>query len=213
MRSSRIALIGCGAAAVPYLQALRELRLRPALFVDADIAAAGRLAKGAAVAATPAAASDRFEAAIVTGTAAGSASALHELAIAGKPVLCAPEAQAAAARTGPFPAAIDTGSRCFAGSHLRFAWGAQRVRSLLKAGGLGSVHSIDARFGAPLPAAAGTQDYWDRTIAGGGVLTNPGVHLLDLLAWWLGPLTPVSLQDDSNGGVEAGGRCTRLDRR
>lgn len=203
MRKSRIALIGCGAPAVPYLQALRELRLRPAVFVDADIAAAERLAKGAAVAATPAAAFDRFEAAIVTGIAAGSATALHELAIAVKPVLCAPEAQAAAARTGPFPAAIETGSRSFAGSHLRFARGALRVRSLLKARALGSVHSIDARFGAPPPAAAQSPDYWDRTIAGGGVLTNPGVHLLDLLAWWLGPLTPVSLQDDSNGGVEA----------
>jgi nucleoside-diphosphate-sugar epimerase/predicted dehydrogenase len=203
MGKSRIALIGCGTAAVPYLRALRELRLPPAVFVDADVAAARRLAKGAAVAATPAAAFDRFEAAIVTGIAAGSATALHELAIAVKPVLCAPEAQAAAARTGPSPAAIDTGSHSFAGSHLRFAWGAQRVRSLLKSGGLGSVVSFDARFGAPLPAAAGSPDYWDRTIAGGGVLTNPGVHLLDLLAWWLGPLTPVSLQDDSNGGVEA----------
>ncbi|MDQ2963573.1 MAG: NAD-dependent epimerase/dehydratase family protein [Pseudomonadota bacterium] len=203
MRKARIALIGCGAAAVPYVQALRQLRLRPTVFVDADIAAARRLAKDAVVAATPAAVLDRFDAAIVTGIAAGSAIALHELAIAIKPVLCAPEAQAAAARIGAFPAAIAAGSGSFAGSHLRFAQGARRVRALLEAGGLGSVLSIDARFGAPPPAAAHSPEYWDRTIAGGGVLTSPGVDLLDLLAWWLGPLTPVGLQDDSNGGVEA----------
>jgi nucleoside-diphosphate-sugar epimerase/predicted dehydrogenase len=203
MPTSRLALIGCGAVAASYLRALRQLRLRPTIFVDSDIAAARRLARGAAVAATPAAAFDLFDAAIVTGIGAGNTDALLELARAAKPVLCAPEAMAAAVRTGAHPALTGSCPGSFAGSHLRFAPGAQQLRSLLDAGSLGALESFDVRFGEPPPAAAGSPDYWDRTVAGGGVLIDPGMHLLDLLSWWLGPLAPGALFDDSDGGVEA----------
>lgn len=37
----------------------------------------------------------------------------------------------------------------------------------------------------------------------GGVLTNPGVHALDLAAWWLGGIEPVRYRDDGAGGVES----------
>jgi nucleoside-diphosphate-sugar epimerase/predicted dehydrogenase len=203
MRTPRIALIGCGAAARPYLAALRRLRLRPAIFADADVAAARRLARGAPVVAVAmlGSAFDRFDAAIVTGIGADSASALHELALAAKPVLCAPEALAAACE-GTRPPAIGA-APVFAGSHVRFASSAQRVRSLLQSGRLGSLVSFDARFGGAAPAATRSPDYWDRRIAAGGVLIDPGIHLLDLFAWWLGPLEAGSLADDGDGGVEA----------
>ncbi len=203
LRAARIALIGCGAAATPFRAALRRLGIRPTLCVDTDLVAARRLAGGAAVAQRAAQDFDRFDAAIVTGIGVGSAGELSELTAAAKPVLCGPEVLAAAARGGMNPEIIAVGSRSFAGSHLRFAPGAQRVRSLLKSGRLGSILRFDARLGGRLPPDAASPAYWDQAIAGGGVLTNPGVHVLDLLAWWLGPLTADGLGDDSAGGVEA----------
>jgi nucleoside-diphosphate-sugar epimerase len=124
---------------------------------------------------------------------------LRELAATGKPILCAPEALAAATRVGARPAP----SALVAPSHLRFAPGAERVRSILQAESLGPLTSFDVRLGTPPPAAARSPEYWDRRIAGGGVLVDPGAHMLDLLAWWIGPLTATSLVDDADGGVEA----------
>ena len=202
-RTARIALIGCGAAAGIHRAALRHLGIRPTVYVDSDLTAARQLARGAAVATTAASAAELFDAAIITGIGVGSASALHDLSAVAKPVLCGPEVLAAAARGGTNAKIIDIGSGSFAGSHLRFAPGAQRVRSLLQSGRLGSMLSVDARLGVPPPADAGSAVYWDKAIAGGGVLANPGMDVLDLLAWWLGPLTPLSFVDDSAGGVEA----------
>jgi nucleoside-diphosphate-sugar epimerase len=195
---ARVAVIGCGAAAALDVAALFRLGLRPALFVDPDLAAARRLARGAAIAATPGEALDRFDAAIVTGI--GCASALHELVRAGKEVLCAPEALAAAAISNP---AVAAPSSLLAPSHLRFAPAAERVRALLKAGQLGSLARFELRYGASPPPEARLPAYWDRRIAGGGVLVDPGVQLLDLVAWWIGPLSAESCADDSVGGVEA----------
>ena len=185
-----------------HLLALRRLGLRPALFVDVDVAAARRLARGVPVVPAPDAARESFDVAIVTGTGAGIHAALAELARQAKPVLCAPEALAAAACAGADPATPPTPSS-FSGSHLRFAQAAERVRALVLEGAAGTLQSFDVRFGELPSAAARSPDYWDRRIAGGGVLIQPGVHVLDLLAWWLGPLTPISLIDDSDGGVEA----------
>ncbi len=40
-------------------------------------------------------------------------------------------------------------------------------------------------------------------MAGGGVLLDIGVHVLDLLLWWLGDLSVVEYRDDALGGVES----------
>ena len=203
LRSVRIALIGCGSAATTYRRALRQPGLRLAVCVDADFAAARRLAGGAAVAATVGEASDRFDAAIVTGMGIGMTRALHELANAGKPVLCAPTAMAAATCTSATSAMNGGGPRPFVASPLRFAPAARRVRALLAAGRIGPILRFDARLGGPPPADARSPCYWDKAVAGGGVLIDPGIHVFDLLTWWLGPLIPGALDDDSGGGVEA----------
>jgi predicted dehydrogenase len=44
---------------------------------------------------------------------------------------------------------------------------------------------------------------YDPTFAGGGILADTGIHVLDLLCWWFGDCTSVEYADDSEGGVEA----------
>jgi predicted dehydrogenase len=41
-----------------------------------------------------------------------------------------------------------------------------------------------------------------RQSAGGGVLIDHGVHWLDLLLWWIGPVQELEYTDDAAGGVE-----------
>jgi nucleoside-diphosphate-sugar epimerase len=66
---------------------------------------------------------------------------------------------------------------------------------------LGDIVSVDVRQSAggrwPYASAAALSPE-----AGGGVLLDFGVHLLDLLLWWLGDLRAVSARDDAQGGIE-----------
>ncbi|MEO6255810.1 MAG: Gfo/Idh/MocA family oxidoreductase, partial [Sphingomicrobium sp.] len=45
--------------------------------------------------------------------------------------------------------------------------------------------------------------YFDPQRGGGGVLEDVGVHVLDLLRWWLGEPDTVAFADDALGGVAA----------
>ena len=42
-----------------------------------------------------------------------------------------------------------------------------------------------------------------KEMAGGGVLADFGVHVLDLLLWWLGDWAEVEYRDDAMGGIES----------
>ena len=75
------------------------------------------------------------------------------------------------------------------------------ARQLFSAGALGDVLRVDVRQSAggrwpyASPAALSPE-------AGGGVLLDFGVHLFDLLLWWLGNLRAVAARDDARGGIE-----------
>jgi predicted dehydrogenase len=75
---------------------------------------------------------------------------------------------------------------------------------VLKEGLLGSLRSYEWEHGTPFvwPTASGF--YFSRELAGGGVLLDDGVHLLDCLLDWFGPVTSFEYQDDNWGsGIEA----------
>ncbi|HVU32052.1 MAG TPA: Gfo/Idh/MocA family oxidoreductase [Opitutaceae bacterium] len=67
----------------------------------------------------------------------------------------------------------------------------------------GRLQSFDVREGGPFNWPAATPSFFDRKQAGGGVLLDAGVHVLDLLLWWLGEPTHVAYADDAQGGLEA----------
>ncbi len=103
-------------------------------------------------------------------------------------------------------AASATGAILAVGHDFRHFPVARYARELLHAGILGIVRGVDVRqsagtnWPATSPAALSPE-------SGGGVLLDFGVHLLDLLTWWLGDLRVRAYRDDAAGGVESECEC------
>ncbi|HEX6104578.1 MAG TPA: Gfo/Idh/MocA family oxidoreductase, partial [Gemmatimonadales bacterium] len=78
---------------------------------------------------------------------------------------------------------------------------ARFARDLFASATLGPVGRVDLR-----QSAGGRWPYASAAVlspeAGGGVLLDFGVHLLDLLLWWLGDIEVVACRDDAVGGIE-----------
>jgi predicted dehydrogenase len=78
---------------------------------------------------------------------------------------------------------------------------ARFARELFAGGTLGPVRRVELR-----QSAGGRWPYASAAVlspdAGGGVLIDFGVHLLDLLLWWLGDLRALTCRDDAAGGIE-----------
>jgi len=100
-------------------------------------------------------------------------------------------------------AATETGRAALAVGLVRRWYEASRwIKASIDAGDLGAVLSVDAREGAIF----GWQVVSDATFRrdkGGGVLSDIGIHVLDLLVWWLGDPEPIAYRDDAMGGVDA----------
>jgi predicted dehydrogenase len=69
---------------------------------------------------------------------------------------------------------------------------------------LGTLEGYDWQSGGALDWRSASGFYFDRALAGGGVLIDLGVHLLDSLIDWFGPVTKIDYEDDDWGsGIEA----------
>ncbi|HUQ76734.1 MAG TPA: Gfo/Idh/MocA family oxidoreductase [Burkholderiales bacterium] len=208
MSAPTIALIGCGAVAEAfYVPALRQ---RPALarsliVVDPDRARAEALRQrlGAAQAVT-----DYRE---VLGRIAGALVLtphhLHcpialDLARHGVAVLCEKPLAETAAEVDAIVAAGEAHRVPIIVNQTRRLFPAAReVSRLLAEGAIGELREIRYELGAPFDWPAATPAYFR---GGRGVLFDTGVHVVDLVCWWLGGEPEVlDYADDARGGTEA----------
>lgn len=208
MNPLRLGIVGCGAVA--------ELYHLPAVAACSDVRLVGladpRLERAAELA-------ERYGATLVTEDASGlvgtvdaaivaTPNSLHaanaiELARAGVHVLVEkPLARTTAECDAIADAAAASGVVAGVGHDFRQFPVAQTAHAMLAGGVAGDVESAELLQGAGGNWPHTSADAFTRDRMGGGVLIDFGVHMLDLLAWWLGPLEVESYRDDAEGGVE-----------
>jgi predicted dehydrogenase len=210
----RIALAGCGAvSSLYYAPALQELQragevVLAAVF-DPERGAAERIAAQfpAVVVADSfeALQAVAFELAVVASPPALHAHQSIQLLRAGRAVLCEkPMATTLVDAQAMVAAAAESQAVLAVGMVRRFFPAAEFIRNAIALGVLGELSSFDlaegsANFGWPVASPS----YFQRQQAGGGVLMDIGVHVLDLLTWWLGEPVALDYADDAMGGIEA----------
>ncbi len=206
---TRLAIIGCGfLARTRLLPALRRIGWLPEVLVDPASQRAEALAReigtpgGLVTAPDWTAVADRFDAAVVAVPNAWHGPVGTALAAAGKHLLMEPPfAAGGAACRAVMDAAGRSGVVLRAAHPRRHLHAARWTEAVIRSGQLGPLRRIDWREGRVFDRSDVTEAVlWPEE---GGVLTNPGVHALDLLAWWFGGVTPVRYRDDSAGGVES----------
>lgn len=79
----------------------------------------------------------------------------------------------------------------------------KEIKRMIDVGALGMARAFEITEGGPYGWPAMSFSFFDRKVAGGGVLMDSGVHTLDLLQWLLGDIRVVEFFDDaSTDGVE-----------
>jgi predicted dehydrogenase len=205
----RLAVVGCGAVSqihhVPAIAASN--RVEAAVLVDADEGRARELAGRYGV---PEVATDyRDLPGRVDGAVVALPNSLHapvsiELLRRGVAVLVEkPMAMTVAECDAMIEAAREGRTVLAVGLDFRFFESSAFVRDLLKDGLIGEIRSFDLRQGVIPRWPFATDFLLRKEMAGGGVLADFGVHVLDLLLWWLGDLAVADYRDDALGGVES----------
>jgi predicted dehydrogenase len=100
-------------------------------------------------------------------------------------------------------AARESDRRLAVGLQFRLFDSSRLVRELLDRNLLGPLRRFDLRLGVISRWPFASDFVLRRETAGGGVLVDYGVHLLDLLLFWLDHLEPVRCRHDALGGLEA----------
>ncbi|MFY9820747.1 MAG: Gfo/Idh/MocA family oxidoreductase [Thermoanaerobaculia bacterium] len=208
-RKLRLAVVGCGAvAAIHHLPALSLCRGAEAtVLVDAD---PGRARDLAARFGVPETATDvrslpgRVDAAIVAVPNSLHAPVSIDLLRQGVHVLVEKPMALSVGECDAMIAAAEAGRSVLAvGLEFRFFDSSLFVRNLLRDGLLGKIQRFEMHQGV-IPRWPFATDFMLRKeLAGGGVLADFGVHVLDLLLWWLGDWTDVEYRDDAQGGIES----------
>ena len=95
------------------------------------------------------------------------------------------------------------------GHYKRFFPASAALRELCGGGSaLGELRRFAIAEGGRFTWPAVSPSFFEPSQTPGGVLLDLGVHVLDLLLWWLGEPTDFSYADDAMGGLEANARVT-----
>ena len=208
MEPLRIAVVGCGAVAqLNHLPALAASRhAKAAVLVDRDLSRAQAQARRWGV---PRAVADVAEMGEVDAAIVALPNHLHapvtiDLLRRRIPVLVEkPMAPTVADCDAMIAAAAETGVPLAVGLEFRFFDSTATVRELLASELVGPLTGLDLRQGV-IPRWPFATDFMLRKeTAGGGVLADFGVHVLDLLLCWLGDWRDVRCADDALGGLES----------
>jgi len=203
----RLALVGCGAMAGPYLAATSgSTAFSPTMLVDVAPDRARRRAEEygiAEIAEDHRKVLGRVDAAVVAVPNHLHAPVTLDLLRHGIHVLVeAPMAMTVPDCEAMLRASHDARARLAVGLAHRHSSAARFVKTLLACRCLGEPRRFEIRAGTPYRWPAATDSPFRRA-TGGGVLADAGVHLLDLVLWWLGDYAEVACEEDSRGGVEA----------
>lgn len=115
-------------------------------------------------------------------------------AAAGVHVICEKPLAVEIAEANRMVEAAERGGITFAGIFQRRFWpAARRIRAAIDDGKLGRITHGECRVYIWRPESYFAQDAWRGKWAteGGGALMNQAVHAIDLLQWYLGPVTEV----------------------
>lgn len=208
-----IALSGCGAVASEYYGPVLQARAAAGALRVAAIHDPSAMRRAAVAGHFPDAAQfDDFGAmlalkpdlVIVASPPAHHADQSIAALEAGAAVLCEKPMALSLARAEAMAVAASRTGGLLAVAMVRRHFPASRiVRRVIRESLFGSPLGIEIFEGGPFAWPIGDQSYFSRAVSGGGVLTDVGSHLLDLLGFWLGDLELVSAADDAMGGVEA----------
>jgi predicted dehydrogenase len=193
MKRLRFGVVGCGAIStifqIPALQRVPRAELTALVDVDAAWAKTVAGKTGA-----PEAYGDyrqligRVDAALIATPNTTHADIACALLEHGVHVLCEkPLATTSADVARMLTAAQASGARLMAAHCLRFSPNLAKLHDLVRDGLIGDVRSINAAIGGLYDAGPQRTDFRkNRTLSGGGVLIDLGVHLIDLAIWMAG---------------------------
>lgn len=190
MRPLRFGVVGCGAIATLHqLPALRRVAAAsPVAVADADRDWAARVAERFRI---PDAFGDyrdligRVDAVLVATPNHTHADIACGLLGAGVHVLCEkPLATTRAEVERMLDATARSGARLMAAHCLRFSANLAMLKEIVAAGWLGELTEMTAAIGGPYEHSARRTDFRrQRQLAGGGVLVDLGIHVIDLAVW------------------------------
>lgn len=92
------------------------------------------------------------------------------------------------------------------GLYKRFFPSSRYLKDLFSEGQLGPLLSFHISEGGPFKWPAASPSFFIKAQTPGGVLLDIGVHVLDLLIWWLNEPTVYRYFDDAMGGLETNSR-------
>ena len=207
----RVILVGCGAVARQfYVPALRTLQnaglVRVSAIVDPSVSAREVVARAfpkagqsATLEQTTAPAGTLAIIASPPGFHAAQTISAFER---GWHVLCEKPMASSVSEAESMVAAAQRHQRLLAvGLYKRFFPSSRYIRGLCRDWSLGPLTHFSIAEGGPFRWPAGPS-FFDRTQTRGGVLFDIGVHVFDLLSWWLGEPANVRYADDAMGGLE-----------
>jgi predicted dehydrogenase len=207
MTPLRLGIVGCGAVTelyhLPAVASCADVILVG--LVDPQIARAERLASqfGATAAVAEWRQLGELDAAIVAAPNALHAPIACDLIGQGVHVLVEKPLARTVAECDEIALAASTAGVVVAVGHdFRHFPVARTARAIVSQGLLGRIESVELAQSARGRWPYASSYVFSRDEAGGGVLIDFGVHMLDLLSWWLGELTVDGYRDDAAGGVE-----------